>query len=85
VTDQNTSTPKASKGSSVPSRAKINAELSELLPGWEWDTRNGFYAAHIYTQDVDCIVEVIDGITLRISTGVAPIVIVQAVLKANKL
>ena len=62
---------------------RLNPDLPELLDGWEWCTRNGFYAACLFTFEYDCIVEIRDK-SLHLSTGVAPIEIVQAVLQANK-
>ena len=38
--------------------------------------------ACLFTLDVDCTVEV-DGNSVRIITGVAPLEVVQAVIKAN--
>jgi hypothetical protein len=58
-------------------------ELPELPEHWEWRVRvHGFWAACLFTWEYDCIVEV-DGSSVRISTGVAPLGIVEAVLKAN--
>lgn len=57
--------------------------LPDLPDPWEWRVRvEGFWAACLFTPDVDCYVEV-DGPSVRISTGVAPLEIVEAVLKAN--
>lgn len=64
--------------------ARSNPNLPALLEGWEWHVRHGFYAACLFTFEYDCIVEIRDRI-LHLSTGVAPIEIVQAVLKANNL
>jgi hypothetical protein len=71
------------RGLSV-SRARINPNLPDLPEGWDWYVRNGFYAACLFTWEYDCIVEIQRG-SLHLSTGVAPIEIVQAVLKANAL
>jgi hypothetical protein len=70
--------PPASKGS----HARINQNLPTLPEGWGWYIRNGFYAACLFTWEYDCIVEIQDR-ALHLSTGVAPVEIVQAVLKAN--
>jgi hypothetical protein len=59
-------------------------KLPKLLKGWEWQVRNGFYAACLFTWEYDCIVEIRDA-ALHLSTGVAPIEIVKSVLKANNL
>jgi len=59
-------------------------KLPKLLEGWEWYIRHGFYAACLFTWEYDCIVEIRDG-SLHLSTGVAPLEIVKAVLKANNL
>lgn len=63
---------------------KNEVKLPKLLKGWEWQVRNGFYAACLFTWEYDCIVEIRDA-ALHLSTGVAPIEIVKAVLKANNL
>jgi hypothetical protein len=62
----------------------ISVDKLPTLPElWEWRVRvGGFWAACLFTLDVDCIVEV-DGPSVRISTGVAPLEIMEAVLKAN--
>lgn len=59
-------------------------KLPKLLEGWGWYVRHGFYAACLFTFEYDCIVEIRDR-ALHLSTGVAPIEIVKAVLKANNL
>lgn len=60
------------------------ADLPELPEGWEWQVRRvgGPWMACLFTLDVDCTVEV-DGNSVRIITGVAPLEVVQAVIKAN--
>lgn len=57
-------------------------DLPELPEPWEWRVRVGGWAACLFTPDVDCIVEV-DRDSVRISTGIAPLGVVEAVLKAN--
>lgn len=66
------------------SHARNNPGLPPLLEGWEWSYYRGFYSAFIFTFEYDCIVAIREG-TLYLSTGVAPIEIVQAVLQANSL
>lgn len=70
----------------VPGRGFISPRGIDLPPlpdPWEWRVRvEGFWAACLFTQGVDCIVEV-DGSSVKISTGVAPLEVVEAVLKAN--
>jgi hypothetical protein len=58
--------------------------LPNLPEGWDWQMRRmgGSWAACLFTLDVDCIVE-IDGNSLNISTGVAPLEVVQAVIVAH--
>ena len=59
-------------------------ELPKLPEPWEWRVRvGGFWAACLFTQDTDCIVEV-DGSSVRISTGVAPMEVVESVLNFKK-
>lgn len=60
-------------------------DLPELEVGFVWAMRStGRWAACLFTQDVDCIVEISeDGKTLLLSTGVAPLSVVEAVIKAN--
>lgn len=60
-----------------------NTKLPMLPTGWEWRMRGRFYAACLFTLDIDCYVEVTDGGSVQISTGVAPIEVVQAVITAN--
>ena len=64
------------------SRARINPDLPDLPKGWDWYLRNGWYAACLFTFEYDCIVEIQDR-ALHLSTGVAPVEIVLAVLQAN--
>jgi hypothetical protein len=76
------------KSKSLPglrgSLEKNEVKLPKLLEGWEWGYGHGYYAAFIFTWEYDCIVSIREG-TLYLSTGVAPIEIVKAVLKANNL
>lgn len=60
-------------------------EFPSLPLGWEWQVRQvgGTWAACLFTWEYDCIVEVLEGGSLRISTGIAPLEVVQAVIKAN--
>lgn len=60
-------------------------DLPKLPESWEWRVRQvgGYWAACLFTPDVDCIVEV-DGPSVRISTGVAPLEVVEAVLTAKR-
>ncbi len=60
-------------------------ELPELEVGFVWARRStGRWAACLFTPDVECIVEISeDGRTLLLSTGVAPLSVVKAVIRAN--
>ena len=58
-------------------------DLPDLPEDWEWRVRsNGSWAACLFTWEYDCIVEVSGG-SVQLSTGVAPIVVVEAVIRAN--
>jgi hypothetical protein len=62
----------------------IMGELPKLPELWEWRVRRmgGYWSACLFTVDVDCVVEV-EGGSLKISTGVAPLEVIEAVLKAR--
>lgn len=55
--------------------------LPRLPPGWEWARCSDYPGptACLFTPEVDCYVWVEDG-SVRISTGVAPVEVVAAVL-----
>jgi hypothetical protein len=57
--------------------------LPALLPGWRWLSDGpGHHVACLLTNDVDCFVSCVGG-SVRISTGIAPVEIVAAVIAAN--
>jgi hypothetical protein len=58
-------------------------DMPALPEGWEWRVRlHGYWAACLFTWEYDCIVE-IQGDSLYLSAGVAPLEVVQAVITAN--
>lgn len=68
----------------------LPSNLPSLLPGWVWrlDHRDSPVAC-LFTEDIDCFVSVEESIirgdkSVKISTGVAPIEIVKAVIAANE-
>ena len=57
-------------------------DLLTLPDGWDWYVRNGLMAACLFTWEYDCIVEMSGG-SLQISTGVAPVEVIEAVIRVN--
>jgi hypothetical protein len=58
-------------------------DLPRLPEDWEWQAQDGdTFAACLFTWEYDCIVKLSGG-SVHISTGVAPIEVIEAVVRVN--
>jgi hypothetical protein len=69
----------------VSAKTRQFAPNIALLSGWKWMLKapSNSWAAVLWTQEYDCTVSIENG-SVSIPTGVAPVEIVAAVIKANK-